>query len=75
MKPTPAQVKELRQKIQALKAMNITSAQDECAAMLHTSRRAWQQWETGDRGMHAAFWELANIKFLIRVKEREREMA
>jgi len=32
------------------------------AGMLHTSIRAYQQWEAGDRKMHPAFWELFNIK-------------
>ena len=29
---------------------------------LDTSRRAYQQWETGDRGMQPAFWEVLKIK-------------
>jgi len=36
--------------------------QSQCAAMLHTSVRAYQQWEAGDRKMHPAFYHL----FLIR---------
>jgi len=60
--PAPEEVKKLRENIQASEGLGITSAQDRCAAMLHTSRRAWQQWERGDRGMHPAFWELVRLK-------------
>lgn len=60
--PSPEQVKALREIIQARDSLGITAAQDSCATMLHTSRRAWQQWERGDRKMHPAFWELAKIK-------------
>ncbi|MDR2186889.1 MAG: hypothetical protein LBE62_02425 [Azonexus sp.] len=34
----------------------------EAAALLHTTYRTWQQWESGDRKMHPAFWELFQIK-------------
>jgi putative transcriptional regulator len=36
--------------------------QKKAAEMLHTSIRAYQQWEAGDRKMHPAFWELFLIK-------------
>lgn len=36
--------------------------QTQAAALLHTSLRAWQQWEHGDRRMHPAMWELFRIK-------------
>jgi DNA-binding transcriptional regulator YiaG len=42
----------------AANGIGITAAQDLCAGWLHTSRRAWQQWESGDRRMHPAFWDL-----------------
>jgi DNA-binding transcriptional regulator YiaG len=42
----------------AANGIGITAAQDVCAGWLHTSRRAWQQWESGDRRMHPAFWDL-----------------
>jgi len=60
--PLPDEVKALRQNVQEVMGLNITQGQDYCAAKLWTSRRAWQQWETGDRNMHPAFWELAQIK-------------
>lgn len=60
--PSPAEVMALREAVQTRDGIGITAAQDACAAMLHTSRRAWQQWERGERNMHPAFWELAQIK-------------
>lgn len=62
MTPTSAQVKKVREAVQASKAIGITAAQNWCAGALHTSLRAFQQWETGARGMHPAFWELLMIK-------------
>lgn len=64
--PAPKDVKALRERVQSAQGMNITEAQDYCAGKLWTSRRAWQQWEAGDRGMHPAFWELANIKLVVK---------
>lgn len=64
--PLPEQITGLRIQIQTDRQLGITAAQDYCAALLHTSRRAWQQWETGDRSMHPAFWELAQIKTVMR---------
>ena len=60
--PAPSDVKAARENIQAAKGIGITAAQDWCAEQVHTTRRVWQQWETGDRGMHPAFWELFRIK-------------
>ena len=47
---------------------NARLTQTAAAALLHTSCRAWQQWEAGDRRMHPAFWEL----FLIKAQARPR---
>ena len=60
--PQPIQVRELRESVQSRRDIGITAAQHLCADMLHTSQRSWRQWETGDRKMHPAFWELAKIK-------------
>lgn len=60
--PTTTEVIALREKLQGENNLGITAAQDKCAELLHTSRRAWQQWERGDRKMHPAFWELINLK-------------
>ncbi|OLP04499.1 helix-turn-helix domain-containing protein [Rhodoferax antarcticus] len=62
MVPPPEQVKATREAIQIVLGLKITAAQDWCAAALHTSRRSFQQWETGDRSMHPAFFELLKIK-------------
>lgn len=62
--PNPSEVIDLRVHIQERDGLGITAAQDYCADMLHTSRRAWQQWERGERKMHPAFWELARLKAL-----------
>lgn len=61
-KPDPKEVRALREAMQAQDCLGITAAQDLCAAAVHTSNRAWRQWEKGDRKMHPAFWELAQIK-------------
>ena len=34
----------------------------EAAALVHSTGRAWQRWEAGERRMHPAMWELARIK-------------
>lgn len=60
--PQPADIIAARSLVQERDGLGITAAQDKCAEMLHTSRRAFQQWESGDRKMHPAFWELLNIK-------------
>lgn len=60
--PNTPEIIALREKIQGENNLGITAAQDKCAELLHTSRRAWQQWERGDRKMHPAFWELINLK-------------
>jgi len=52
--PQPAQVKVTR------KALGFT--QKESAEMVHSSLRAWQLWEAGDRAMPAGIWELFVIK-------------
>ena len=64
VKPSTQQVKAAREQVMITRGLGITAAQDWCAAALHTQRRVFQQWEAGDRAMHAAFWELLNIKLL-----------
>jgi len=61
--PTTSEIVSLRESLQRYHRIGITAAQDKCADMLHASRRGWQQWESGDRKMHKAFWELINIKY------------
>jgi len=48
--------------VQQKMGLGITTAQDWCAEQVHTTRRVWQQWESGDRRMHPAFWDLFSIK-------------
>ena len=55
--PTPAEV------IAARQAAGLT--QTEAARVIHSSLRAWQQWEAGDRRMHPAFFELWQLKLHI----------
>jgi putative transcriptional regulator len=39
--------------------------QKEAGALIYASCRAWEEWESGRRKMHPAFWQF----FLIRLKE------
>ena len=52
--PTPSEVRKARE------AAGLTQSQ--AAKLLHSSTRAWQMWEAGDRAMHPAFYELFLIK-------------
>ena len=62
MKPSHAEIRAYRERIQARFNMGITQAQDWCANAVGASRRGWQHWEFGDRAMPMAAWELAQIK-------------
>lgn len=55
------EIKKLREEL------GLTQLQ--AASLIHSSVRAWQQWESGERHMHQAFWEL----FIIKTKHTERE--
>ncbi len=52
--PPPEEVKAVRELAQL--------TQTEAGNLVHTTCRAWQQWEAGDRRMHPAFWELFKYK-------------
>lgn len=52
--PTPAQIIAMR------KAANIT--QEVAAEMVYATTRSWQDWEGGQRRMHAGLFELFEIK-------------
>lgn len=56
--PKPAEIVKAREKVQRQLDLGITAAQTYCAEQVHTTCRVWQQWETADRRMHPAFWEL-----------------
>ena len=62
MQPTPQQIKQLRERVQDKRVMNITAAQDYCASLIHKKRRMWQLWESGASKMPPECWELLNIK-------------
>lgn len=36
--------------------------QTEAGTLIHASLRAWQQWESGERRMHPAMFELFRLK-------------
>ena len=36
--------------------------QEQAAALVHAARRAWQDWERGERQMPPAAWELFRLK-------------
>lgn len=52
--PSPAEVAEARA------AAKLSQA--EAAALIYCTRRGWQDWESGARRMHPAFWELWRSK-------------
>jgi DNA-binding transcriptional regulator YiaG len=54
MSPTPTKIKSSRE------AAGLTQAQ--AAALVHSTQRSWQKWESGERRMLAAVWELFEIK-------------
>lgn len=60
--PSPAEVLAAREVVRGRLGCGITAAQDWCAEKLHTSRRAFQQWESGERRMHPAFFDLLTIR-------------
>lgn len=70
-RPDKEAVLALRHQIQERYDCGITLAQDICATMLSTTRGTWQQWERGDRTMHAAFYELAVVKVAERMKTQQ----
>lgn len=64
MKPvaTPADVIALRLRVQTALNLGITAAQDWCAEAVCSQRRAWQQWERGERAIHPGIIKLARIE-------------
>lgn len=52
--PRPSEIAEFR------RARNLTP--QECGALVHVSAGKWLLWESGDRTMHPAFFELATLK-------------
>jgi DNA-binding transcriptional regulator YiaG len=54
--PTPDEIRQAR--------ASAGLTQTEAAALIYCTLRAWQDWESGARRMHPAFWELWRIKML-----------
>ena len=52
--PTPSEIRSVRE------AVGLT--QTEAATLIHGTMRAWQQYEAGERMMHAGLWELFTTK-------------
>lgn len=52
--PTPAEIRAARE------AAGLT--QQEAGELIHGSRRAWQDYESGARKMHPGLWELFRLK-------------
>jgi DNA (cytosine-5)-methyltransferase 1 len=52
--PRPAEIRAARE------AAGLT--QTEAAATIYSALRSWQDWESGARNMHPAFWELFRSK-------------
>ena len=62
--PTPEQIKQSR--------LNAGLTQAQAAAVIYKKLLAWQRYESGDRAMDAAYWELFLIKTGQTDAERER---
>ena len=61
--PAPADIKALRERVQAAQGLaSNLYAQNYCAALVYTTVRNFQQWEYGESRMHPATWELLRIK-------------
>jgi DNA (cytosine-5)-methyltransferase 1 len=52
--PTPEMVRDIRARL------GLT--QKEAARVIFCSEQSCKQWESGERRMHAAFWELFRLK-------------
>jgi DNA-binding transcriptional regulator YiaG len=52
--PLPEQIKAARE----VAGLSQTAA----AELVYSGLRTWQQWEAGDRRMHAGLWELFRLK-------------
>ena len=63
--PTPADVKSAR--------IEAGLTQKQAAELIHKKLLAWQRYESGDRAMDAAYWELFLIKTGQTDAERERK--
>lgn len=67
-----ADVVSLRMSVQDALGVGITAAQDWCAATVCSQRRAWQQWERGERSIHPGIYKLARMEVARLEAERGR---
>ncbi len=44
--------------------LSLSLTQTQAASIVNASLRAWQHWETGDRKMSPAIYELFNLKIV-----------
>lgn len=56
LQPSPAQIRAAR--------MLAEQTQDQAALLVHVTGRAWRRWESGERQISGAAWELYLIKAL-----------
>lgn len=61
MAPTTQQIKQAR--------LDARLTQAEAGAVVHVSKRGWQDWELGVRDINPAAWEL----FLLKTKKERRK--
>lgn len=56
---------------EGLQALRATAGwtQEECASVIHSTRRTLQDWEAGIAAMHPGLWELLNIKVARKVRK------
>lgn len=52
--PSPDKIRTARE------AAGLT--QEQAGALIYAARRAWQDWERGERAMHPGLWELFCLK-------------
>ena len=71
---SPQDVVLLREQVQKSLSLGITAAQDRCAEAVCSQRRAWQQWERGERHIHPGIYKLARIEIARIVHESEQRI-
>lgn len=52
--PTPAEIRAAR--------IDAGLTQAAAAVLIHCSPKSWEKWESGERRMHPAFWDLFGYK-------------
>jgi DNA-binding transcriptional regulator YiaG len=57
VEPTPEEIRSARE------SAGLTQAQ--AGKLVFSPYRTWQQWEAGERRMHAATWQLFRLKVIL----------